>query len=318
MIAGKYSKGLLDFHTHTTHSDGGDTPSELVRKAKEQGITALALTDHHTADGLPEFRKACEIYDVFGIPFGTEISAELPKELLIKGDNEAPDMVLLGKNVNEAPLKEYKNIYFDYVEQVFLPQTLEKLRKEGFEIPNIDIKAEVATCHCPPDILMNFTNHSDNLDRLVKYVQERDSKAPEDEIRKRPFGFAVNFLYSVDCPAYVQRAGNFNVDDAVGLADSMNCGLFIAHPGGDFGSLRKEILDYFVSRGVKGMEIRNYFNSPEQNSFFDKYVEKHSLIRSGGSDYHGDQKTPQLGMRDRPQNQLSKEVLEEVVGNLPS
>jgi len=314
----KYSDGLLDFHTHSTRSDGGDTPSELVRKAKENGVSALALTDHHTEDGLPEFREACKKYDVFGIPFGVEISAEIPDSIVKPGDNEAPDLVILGKNPNQAPLKDYKQIYFNYVEKVFLPETLQKLRQEGFDIPNIDIKAEVATCHCPPDIIMNFTNLPGNLEKLVKYVKERDPNASAEEIRKRPFGFAVNFLYSIDCPAYVKRAGNFTTDDGVKLADDMNCKLFIAHPGGDFGSLRKEILDYFVSRGIKGMEVRNYFNSPEQNSFFDKYTSENNLVRSGGSDYHGDQKTPKLGMSNRPNNQLPKAILEEVLDFLPN
>jgi cell division protein ZapA (FtsZ GTPase activity inhibitor) len=317
IIAEKYSRGLLDFHTHSIHSDGGDTPTDLVRRAKEKGVSALALTDHHNTGGLEEFNRACQVYDVFGIPFGAEISAELPSSVLTPADNEAPDLVLLGMNPNIAPFKRYQEIYFDYMERVFLPETLAKLRQEGFEIPkNIDIHAQCANMHCPPDILMDFTKISNNLDRLVNYVRERNPKISEDEIRKKPFGAAVNALYSVGCPAYVQRMAGFNVDDALELAEEMKCGLIIAHPGGDFGALTPEILNYYFSKGVRFMEARNYFNSQVQNNYFDSLVKQHKLVRSGGSDYHGDLKRPQLGMSDRPQNQLPKQILEELVGNL--
>lgn len=318
MIAEKYSAGLLDFHTHSIHSDGGDTPTDLVRRAKEKGVTALALTDHHNTGGLDEFNKACKIYDIFGIPFGTEISAEIPNGVLTPADNDAPDLVILGKNPIIAPFRKYQEIYFQYMEKVFLPETLAKLRQEGFDIPDIDIHAQCANMHCPPDILMDFTKLSDNLNRLVTYVRDRNPQISEEEIRKKPFGAAVNFLYSIGCPAYVKRMAGFNVDDALGLADEMNCKLFIAHPGGEFGALTPKMLNHYFDRGVSAMEVRNYYNSPAQNSSFDALAVQHNLTRSGGSDYHGDLKRPQLGMADRPQNQLPKQILEELVDNLPN
>ncbi len=41
----------IDLHTHSTASDGGDTPEEVVRKAKALNLAAVALTDHDTMDG---------------------------------------------------------------------------------------------------------------------------------------------------------------------------------------------------------------------------------------------------------------------------
>ncbi|MDR1248173.1 MAG: PHP domain-containing protein [Treponema sp.] len=48
---------MIDLHTHSRASDGSLTPSELIRAAKEQGLTAIALTDHDTIDGLEEARE---------------------------------------------------------------------------------------------------------------------------------------------------------------------------------------------------------------------------------------------------------------------
>ena len=38
----------IDLHTHSDRSDGTDTPAELVRHARDQGVDVLALTDHDT------------------------------------------------------------------------------------------------------------------------------------------------------------------------------------------------------------------------------------------------------------------------------
>ena len=45
---------MIDLHTHSRASDGDLSPSELIRSAAQRGITALALTDHDTVDGLEE------------------------------------------------------------------------------------------------------------------------------------------------------------------------------------------------------------------------------------------------------------------------
>ena len=51
---------ILDLHTHSSVSDGTDTPTQLVRKASEQGLDVIGLTDHDTFDGLREARLAAE------------------------------------------------------------------------------------------------------------------------------------------------------------------------------------------------------------------------------------------------------------------
>ncbi|MFE2181455.1 PHP domain-containing protein [Streptomyces sp. NPDC059455] len=48
----------IDLHTHSTASDGTDTPAELVRNAGAQGLDVVALTDHDTVGGYEEATKA--------------------------------------------------------------------------------------------------------------------------------------------------------------------------------------------------------------------------------------------------------------------
>ena len=51
---------LCDLHTHSVFSDGTDTPEEIVKAAVSLGLSAVALCDHNTVDGLPEFLAAEE------------------------------------------------------------------------------------------------------------------------------------------------------------------------------------------------------------------------------------------------------------------
>ena len=62
----------IDLHTHSTCSDGTLSPSEVVKLAKEKGLSAIALTDHDTIDGLVEAietGRAIGIEVITGIEF---------------------------------------------------------------------------------------------------------------------------------------------------------------------------------------------------------------------------------------------------------
>src|SRR4029453_16960527 len=67
---------VIDLHSHSTMSDGTDSPTRVVQLAGEAGLSALALTDHHTLAPLPEARAAAGAYPLRLVP-GCEISCEL-------------------------------------------------------------------------------------------------------------------------------------------------------------------------------------------------------------------------------------------------
>lgn len=88
--------GSIDLHTHSTFSDGTCTPSEILAIAAENGLSGVALTDHDTTDGIPEFlessRKYPELQAVPGVELSTRYGA---RELHIVGlfiDHTSPVM----------------------------------------------------------------------------------------------------------------------------------------------------------------------------------------------------------------------------------
>ncbi len=315
----KSTIGLLDFHNHSTHSDGGDTPTELVKRAKQAGVSAMALTDHNIISGLEEFVAACRQEDIFAIPFGTEICAELPKEIIAATDHAASDFIILGKKAKSEPMKDYQALLLKDRRERYFPQTIEGLTKVGFNFPHLNLyempDSEVIS---EPKVFCDFIFEGNNLQVLVRYVRSVAPKLTEEEIKKQPIRFLNRYLYAIGTPAYTKRLEGFNIDSALDLTLSMNCQLFIAHPGGEFGFLSDRVLEYCIRKKVSGIEVRNYFNTIEQNAKFDRLAKEHQLIRSGGSDCHGDKGPFKIGIHDRPHNQLPKDILEELWYSLPN
>ncbi len=70
-------EAMVDLHTHTSASDGADSPAELVAKAKAAGLAAIAVTDHDTVSGLDE---ACAAGDELGLEVirGVELAVSSP------------------------------------------------------------------------------------------------------------------------------------------------------------------------------------------------------------------------------------------------
>lgn len=66
---------MIDLHTHSNCSDGSLTPAQLLRAAEEAGVEAIALCDHNTVAGLPEFMEAAKGSPVEAVP-GTEFSVD--------------------------------------------------------------------------------------------------------------------------------------------------------------------------------------------------------------------------------------------------
>jgi len=86
-----------DLHCHSTASDGALSPTDVVKRAQERGVTALALTDHDTTMGLDEAGKSAEAVGIRLIP-GIELSA--------MWQNQCFHIVGIGINPDYQPLAE--------------------------------------------------------------------------------------------------------------------------------------------------------------------------------------------------------------------
>jgi len=101
-------KIYANLHTHSTHSDGVYSPSELVSIAKAEGYGALAITDHDTASAYPELKAACDIEGLECI-FGVEFSVYDPKPYHIVGFDFDPEYPEMKKYLAEMAARQTDN-----------------------------------------------------------------------------------------------------------------------------------------------------------------------------------------------------------------
>ena len=90
---------MVDFHTHSNVSDGDFSPALLVKKAADQGLKAIALTDHDTINGLQSAKIAAKQENIHFIP-GIELNINWVGSKTSPGLGPGGELHLLGLGLN--------------------------------------------------------------------------------------------------------------------------------------------------------------------------------------------------------------------------
>lgn len=265
---------LVDFHTHTTCSDGTLEPNELVKKAKLIGIEVLAITDHDTICAFREIDdKYADDLDITVIK-GVEISVDYPTDSLhILGYN-IKDTETMERVLNE--LIDYRNKRNELI--------LEKMNKLGFhatmeELRKIAKGDAVGRPHFARLMVEKGYVGSMNeaFDKYLKdggifFVEKKRLKPQEAiELIKKTGGIAV-----LAHPYDILSGKNSEEDDMTFLEN------FI-----------KKLVDY----GLDGLEA--FYSRHTQNQTIDliRIANKYDLLITAGSDFHGsNRESVNLGM----------------------
>ena len=257
---------MIDLHTHTTASDGTDSPFALVNKALSAGITVLGVTDHDTTSGWVEAISAAR--KPISLALGAEIST-LTEDgisvhmlgLLFDGENSEIQAMLSDARDTRIPR---------------MKKMVELLRGDGFSISMEDVIAatpEGATLGRP---------HL--ADALVKngVVKSRDEAFAE--------------LLTNDSKYYVTHA---TPTPEVAIRTIVAAGgvAVIAHPmasrRGDV--ISTSIFSDLVAAGLHGIEIDHRDHSAIERAELRLIASELNLVVTGASDYHGQGKLNSLG-----------------------
>lgn len=251
----------IDLHAHTIYSDGTFTPTELVEKAAEIGLTALAVTDHDTTEALPEARIAGERLGV-RIITGCEITTEIPTGVvhMLSYDFDEENEALQGLLTTVRSGRETRNA------KIFAKLRELKLPLEESDVRSFAHGQIVARPHFA--MAMVKAGYVDDVQEAFRsYLHDggpayarATMPSPEDAIRA------------------VKAAGGFTV---------------LAHPrslklGGR--DRYRPVLRRFREAGMTGLEVDHPSQNPQQRRMFQELADEIGLIASGGSDFHGDAK----------------------------
>lgn len=249
---------FCDLHTHSVFSDGTLTPTELVELAEELGLGAVALTDHNTVLGLPEFLAAAEGKAVEAVP-GVEFSVDYQDgelhilALYIRPEHYGAAMAIAGQMQEN---KRKSNIAL-----------VEALNRAGYAISYEKIKAAM------PAGEPNRALIAAEL-KACGYVSSN-----QEAFRK---------LLSPKHGYYVPPK-HIDAFELISFVRSIGAVAVWAHPWLHLKQEEqvREFLSKAIPVGLQGMETQYPLYTPEQTALAASLAEEYGLLQSGGSDFHG-------------------------------
>ena len=245
-----------DLHTHSVFSDGTYTPGEIIAEAKRLGLI-VALTDHNTAAGLPEFMDAAQKLGVTAVP-GVEFSTEYNgKELHLLGLFVLPEhYAAVERMVKEQHiLKEISNM-----------ELVERLHQAGYLIDYMKVKRRNPNGNA---------NRAHMAAELLDQGYVSSIREAFDTILSDNGGFYVppSRLQLIDVIKELRRIGVLPI---------------LAHPLQELAEPElRDLLPNAIEAGLAGMETMHSSYTPETIALAEKIAAEFNLLSSGGSDFHG-------------------------------
>ena len=268
---------MIDLHTHTTCSDGTDSPRELVNKAIVQGLQVLGISDHDTTSGWEEATQT--LRGSLQLALGAEISC-------LTHDGISVHMLGMLFDPKHAEMQQV----LEETRDGRLPRMrkmIEKMREEGMDISIEDVEKAM-----PAGATMGRPHLADAL-VAKKIVKSRDEAF-------------IDLLHN-DSRFYVSHAAPTPAE-AIALIRRAGGVAVIAHP---FASHRGQILqseDFaeLVAAGLNGIEVDHRDQNPDERAMLRVIARELDLVVTGSSDYHGTGKLNSLAENHTHREQWEK------------
>ncbi len=258
----------FDLQSHSVHSDGALSPSAVVQAAAAAGVRLLALSDHDTAEGVPEALAAGRRAGISVVP-AVEISSlfDARQDLHILGyliDPADPGLVTaLAHSRGDREARAAKMVA--------------RLRELGFAVDEamLERRARAGQAIGRPHLAQAVVGRPENRDRL----------AAEDLLE--PTAFLVAYLIE-GRPAFVARAAP-TVEEAIALIHGAGGVAVWAHPFWDIDADAAVLaaLQRFRGVGLDGVEAFYVTHTAEQTRLLAGRAEELGMLTTGSSDFHG-------------------------------
>jgi 3',5'-nucleoside bisphosphate phosphatase len=249
---------LIDLHTHSNYSDGSDEPAALVDRAVDAGCTALALTDHDTTEGLDLAAQRATERGIELIP-GIELSCHSANRAvhLLGYFIDRTDAVLQERLTNQRRLRDERN-----------DRLILRLAELGITMSMEDVAAEagagaIGRPHFAA-VLVRQGHASSIDDAFVRFLAD-------------------------DAPAHVHRR-ELPVAHAIALIHEAGGVAVWAHPMTPWVKHINDLdadLNEMIDAGLDGIEARYARYDGDVRRQLVKLARRHSIVATGGSDYHG-------------------------------
>ncbi|HWU47510.1 MAG TPA: PHP domain-containing protein [Humibacter sp.] len=276
----------VDLHTHSSVSDGTESPGELVRSARSAGLGTVALTDHDSTAGWPDAAATAREVGVTFIP-GMELSTRYGWKSVhvLAYLFDADDLPLAAET---ARIRQARRTRAEAM--------VDRLAVD------YDLTWEDVLAQTTPGSTVGRPHIAD---ALVKRGHV-DSRSDAFETLLHPRGGYYEPLYAptpLDGVRLIRAAGGVPV---------------LAHPAtrGRDRVVQEDYLERLIDAGLFGLEIDHRENTEDGKAYLRQLAERHGLVLTGSSDYHGAGKPNRLGENTTPPQVLER-IIAEAVGTSP-
>jgi predicted metal-dependent phosphoesterase TrpH len=249
----------VDLHTHTSYSDGLDSPTQLVAKAAQQGLHSIAITDHDILAALSEAQQT-------GLDCGVEVLVGV--ELTVQYQ-QYDDIHLLGYFFD--PMHAALQAQLALAQQHRLQRGVEMLERINALLVQ-DGKAPL-----DKERVLQSARGALTRPHLAHALIAR--------------GYASNIQSAFEnflIPCNVPKAA-LGAAEAFALIAQAGGVCSLAHPGtlSTDPDVLYPLLDAFKAMGLVGLEVYHHCHYPDALALFQSCATRYGLVATGGSDYHG-------------------------------
>ena len=249
-----------DLHIHSTASDGRLTPEEIVSQASVAGLSAIALTDHDTVDGIQAALHSAGssgLEVITGIEFNTELEGaeiHILGYYLTLGVDLAKTLAIL-----RAARENRVKVIISRLNQLGIRLDYERLKQ-------VAGKATMGRPHIA--LALQESGYTNSVGEAFERYLAKGKPAYVPHHRMDPFMAIETVLKAEGIPV-------------------------LAHPGL---AKKDELIPEFIDRGLLGIEVFYPFHTPGDVARYQKICLDQDLIMTGGTDCHGPGlKYPPLG-----------------------
>jgi 3',5'-nucleoside bisphosphate phosphatase len=259
-----------EIHMHSVFSDGEFAPTELIDIGKKNGVGIMALTDHDTFSGLPEFMDAAKGSGIFAFP-GIEITVQY-------------------RDFNLHLLSYFKSLESIQPDLWNRVETMEKAREDRM----CQLIAKINEV-IPERFRGTVT--LDNVKRASEGVLARPHLARE--MVRLGIVKSTNEAFDKYLVKYNIEKDNLQIEEALSMVRASNGVPVVAHPGERTYSLynpdkgRKkedvpEMVEDLKAKGLLGLEcIYPHHEKTGKVQYFLDLAEEYDMIPTGSRDFHG-------------------------------
>lgn len=290
---------MIDLHMHTANSDGTDSVVDILKKAQEKELKYIAITDHDNCNGYSELEDidVKKYYDG-KIISGIEIKCSYGDHLI----------EVLGYKIDTKKMKQWTSEFYkdktrSQIQTKYFNILYDKCIEMGLKMqPKESIEWNPKNDWASVTIYYEIKKHEENKEKLPSDLWEEFDT------------FSKKYCGNPKYPFYINKTADYpTTKEAIDAIKSCGGLVFLPHLFiYKWADNKEEVIDDILNKyEINGIECMHSSFSKEESEYLVNLCNERHYFKSGGSDYHGENK-PKIQMGSGKGNlQIPESFVEE-------